>query len=69
MPPVISFEDRRKIEGLIVKGLLALDGELKIRTPGRLLAFERLSLLLTKGWWYDLGGMSEEISESRCQRC
>jgi len=29
LPPVIEFEERRKLEALIVKGLLSLEGELK----------------------------------------
>lgn len=29
LPPVIEFEERRKLEALVVKGLLSLEGELK----------------------------------------
>jgi len=29
LPPVIGFEERRKLEALVVKGLLSMDGELK----------------------------------------
>merc|ERR1719201_1927326 len=29
LPPLISFEDRRKLEALCVKGLLSMEGDLK----------------------------------------
>jgi len=54
LPPVISFEDRRKIEGLIVKGLLALDGELQ---------GDYWPLNGSRSYKTKEGGMSEEMSE------
>lgn len=54
LPPVISFEDRRRIESLVVKGLLALDGELK---------GDYYPLNGSRSYGPKPNGMSEEMSE------
>jgi creatine kinase len=54
LPPVISFEDRRRIESLIVKGLLELDGELK---------GDYWPLAGSRSYGPKPNGMTEEMSE------
>lgn len=54
LPPVISFEDRRKLEGCVVEALLSMDGDLK---------GEYFPLHGSKSFPAKMGGMTEAEEE------
>merc|ERR1712042_230162 len=70
LPPVTTFEERREVEKVVVKGLLSMEGELKgeqLRSAGNLFQEPDSTLLLSSGCgrhWPDARGIFENDQQN-----